>query len=82
MEPVFHAGDFVVVNRLAYVISAPKVGDVIALKDPRDEKVLIKRITKIDNNRFFVEGDNKKASTDSRKFGMIERHSIVGRVVE
>lgn len=50
-------------------------------RDPRDGKTIIKRIIKIENNRYFVEGDNKAASTDSRDFGMIDKDNIIGKVV-
>ncbi|MFV0247972.1 MAG: signal peptidase I [Tenacibaculum sp.] len=33
------------------------------------------------NNFFFVKGDNKKKSSDSRKFGVIPRKDIVAKVV-
>jgi nickel-type superoxide dismutase maturation protease len=81
MTPVLKNGDFVLVNRLAYFFKKPKKGDVIAVYDPRDKKVLIKRIINIQNKKYFIQGDNKKASTDSRKFGMIEKKSILGKVI-
>lgn len=81
MSPVLHNGDTVLVNRLSYLFKKPHIDDIIAVFDPRDHKILIKRITKIEHNRYFVEGDNKKASTDSRKFGMLEKKDIIGKVV-
>lgn len=81
MLPVLNHGDYVVVNRLAFLLSKPIIGDVIALRDPREGKVIIKRITKNVNNKYFVEGDNKKSSTDSRIFGMIERKDIIGKII-
>ena len=48
-------------------------------------KFLIKRITKIDpsddGDRYFVKGDNKRDSVDSRRLGRIGRREIVGKVV-
>lgn len=35
----------------------------------------------IPKNNFFVMGSNKKNSIDSRNFGLIEIHSIIGRVL-
>lgn len=81
MEPTIHCGSFAGVNRLAYIINKPKIGDVVAFRDPRDGKILIKRITDIKNDEYFVEGDNKSASTDSRKFGMISYKSIIGKLI-
>lgn len=81
MSPTLISGQIVVVNRLSYLFSKPKNGDIIAVKDPRDKKFLIKRITKISMDKYFVEGDNKKHSTDSRVFGMIGKQDIVGKVI-
>ena len=36
MEPAFTPGDRLIVNRLAYLRHAPRVGDVIVLRDPHD----------------------------------------------
>lgn len=58
-----------------------KENDMIVLKDPRSNKFLIKRIKKIKANTYWIEGDNKKASTDSRAFGFVEKQSILGKVI-
>lgn len=81
MEPALNNGDFVLVNRLAYVFNKPKVNDIVACRDPRDGKILAKRIKLIEDGKYFVLGDNKYSSTDSRIFGMINSGSIVGKVI-
>ena len=81
MSPTLNHGDEVLVNRLSFLFFKPKIGQVIALRDPRDKKVLIKRISKIQAKKYFVEGDNKQNSTDSRKFGMIEKSDIIGKII-
>ncbi len=48
--------------------------------DERD-KLFIKRITKIDKERYFVSGDNKNDSLDSRRIGWILKKDIVGKVL-
>ena len=78
MNPTFKAGDVVLVNRLSYIFSKPKIGDSVILKR---EKYIIKRVTKTKDNAFFVMGDNKKQSTDSRKFGWLNKKEIVGKVI-
>ncbi len=80
MEPTLHDGQIVLLNKLAYFFSLPKEKDIVALRDPRDKKILIKRIIKKEKNKFFVQGDNKAESTDSRKFGMIGKNDILGKV--
>lgn len=81
MHPTLQEREVVFVNRLSFLFHTPQIGDIIAFRDPRDKKVLIKRITKRVKEKYFVEGDNKKHSTDSREFGMIGRNDIVGKVI-
>jgi nickel-type superoxide dismutase maturation protease len=81
MEPTLKPNDEVLVSSLSYFFTSPKRNDIVAFKDPRDNKVLIKRITKIETKKIFVQGDNKKHSTDSREFGMIEKKAIIGKVI-
>jgi len=81
MLPTLPAGQSVMVNRMSYVFNQPQIGDIVALHDPRDGKVLIKRITKVEDKSYFVQGDNKSHSTDSRVFGMIGRKDIIGKVI-
>lgn len=35
--------------------------------------------TKLDENDYFVLGDNRQASSDSRRWGPVPRHYIIGR---
>jgi len=45
MEPSLHSGEFVIVNKLAYKIGEPKLGDIIVFHYPRDpEQEYIKRV--------------------------------------
>ncbi len=78
MCPAFKSGDVVLVNKLAYFLSKPKIRDVIEVKR---EKYINKRITKIDGDQFFIQGDNKKESTDSRNFGWVGRKEILGKIM-
>lgn len=65
MQPNFHTGNLVIVNRLAYFFSAPQRGDVIVLHNPRYEggDDLIKRVIGLPNEtvelkdgRVYVNG--------------------------
>ncbi|HUQ84699.1 MAG TPA: nickel-type superoxide dismutase maturation protease [Candidatus Limnocylindrales bacterium] len=81
MSPTLKPGQNVLVSRMSYLIAKPKIGDIIAVKDPGDGKTIIKRISEVKNNKYFVLGDNKEHSTDSRKFGMLDRQNIIGKVI-
>ena len=112
-------------NRASYVTSEPRQNDIVALKDPRDKAIDVKRIiampeqlvyikdgrvyvdgklliepyllpntptspegrsasefVHVGKNQFFVMGDNRLNSADSRTFGSVPRQSILGKVVE
>lgn len=64
-----------------YYFTNPKVGDIIVFNHVVPPFVFCKKITKINGNRIWVEGENKKKSIDSRKFGFIERKNIIGKVI-
>ncbi len=81
MIPILKHGQVVLVNRLSYFLTEPKIGDLVALIDPRDKKVLIKRLARIKNYQYFVLGENKKQSTDSRAFGWLKKKDIIGKII-
>ena len=83
MEPNFKTGDYVLVNKLSYTFGNPSKGDVIVLKHPKEKnKFLIKRISVVTNSdEYYVVGDNKSYSQDSRHFGPIKKNLIVGKVL-
>mgnify|MGYP001620075050 CR=1 FL=1 len=82
MLPDFHPGDFIILNRWAYTFGVPKIGDCIALKDPRENGlVLIKRVSGVKKDGIFFRGDNSNASTDSRTIGAVARKAIIGKVL-
>ena len=81
MEPTLKPGDYVIVNKLVYVFRKPKENDVVVFRHPKEKKkFLIKRIYSVNGNKFFVVGDNKSYSTDSRHFGSIDKSLIVGKM--
>lgn len=80
MEPFIKNKDTVLVSGIIYLFINPKVNDIVAFRD-KEGKVLVKRITESHNNDYFVEGDNKKDSLDSKAFGAILKRSILGKVI-
>lgn len=81
MTPLLRPNDRILASPLPYLFKKPKIKDIIVCIDPRNGKILIKRLIKIVNNKYFVAGENQKASTDSKNFGFLGRKDIIGKVV-
>ena len=124
MVPTFQNGNYLITEKISYRFGGPKRGDIIVLKNPRDESQdFIKRIIaapsdtiRIDNglvfvneqilnepylppdiqtpsgafltegstitagpNQYYVLGDNRGHSSDSREWGSITKEEIVGK---
>jgi nickel-type superoxide dismutase maturation protease len=79
MEPTIRNGETVLVSNLFYSFKTPKIGDIVAFRG-KDE-ALIKRITNINREKYFLEGDNQRDSLDSRTFGLISKQKILGKVI-
>jgi nickel-type superoxide dismutase maturation protease len=82
MIPNLKPGDEVLVNPRAYRQQAPQIGDLVLARRPDREVVtMIKRVSAVyQDGRLLLLGDNPAASTDSRTFGPVSRHYIVGKV--
>jgi signal peptidase I len=123
MENTFHTGEYLIVDQLSYELHAPKRGEVIVFRYPKDpSKFFIKRVialpgetitiegstVRISNpqypngfildepyiksmengsdltevlgdREYFVMGDNRDQSSDSRFWGVLQEERIVGR---
>ena len=78
MAPLLLPGDRLLVVSLLRL----RVGDVVALRDPRDAgRVLVKRVASLRGGTVEVLGDNAAASTDSRTFGPVPLRALLGRAV-
>ena len=132
MVPTLENGQYILVSKLAYLLSNPSRGDVVVLRHPdRNGRTYIKRIVGLPGdqvnvevgdiyidgnilgdlrrtedaalwengdlgatigprdpldqgwilkeNQYFVAGDNRSASDDSRTFGPVDRNMILGK---
>lgn len=79
MSPKFSEDDSVLVSSIPFIFGKPKKGDVVIFE--KYHRLYIKRIKKIDNEKYFLVGDNKKDSQDSRRFGYVMRKQIKGKVI-
>lgn len=58
MEPTLHTGEFVIVNKLAYKIGSPHIGDVIVFHFPRDPaQEYIKRVIGLSGDKVVISQD-------------------------
>lgn len=124
MDPTFHTGDYLIVDKISYEIGIPKRNTVVVFKYPNDpKKSFIKRIIglpgetvivkdntvkiinaenpdgflldqsyvvhqsvqntdkKLGETEYFVMGDNRTDSYDSRYWGPLDKKYIQGRPV-
>jgi signal peptidase I len=56
MEPTYHEGQLIVLNRLAYRFEDPARGDVVAIPLAGGNALLVKRIVALPGERFHIEG--------------------------
>lgn len=124
MFPTYHNGNYLITEKISYRLGNPKKGDVVVLKNPRDESQdFIKRVIAIPGDtikiergsifingqqtaepylpsgtntkagafltegatikaapdQYFVVGDNRDHSSDSREWGAVTKEKIIGR---
>jgi nickel-type superoxide dismutase maturation protease len=78
MRPALEPGD----RLLVVGFLRPRPGDIVAVVDPREgRRVMVKRVSAVDAAGLTVLGDDPTASTDSRTFGPVPRHLVLGRAV-
>lgn len=81
MEPTLDEGSTVLVNRWAYRRRPPREGDIVVLRHPREDRLLVKRVVRVEGEGCLVAGDRGEWSVDSHAFGPVPRDLIVGKVV-
>jgi len=78
MLPTYRPGDWLLVSGWAPI----SAGCVVLLRHPMERRrYVVKRAVGRRGDRWWVEGDNAGASTDSRHFGPVAPDAIVGRVL-
>ena len=91
MSPGYKKGERLLVSPILLLFSKPTEGDIVVIQHPKDQdrKVLKRIIGKpgdriegvdLGEDEYFVLGDNKGVSEDSRHFGPIRKNQILGKV--
>lgn len=85
MYPTLKDGQLVWVDYTSETIRKVKIGDILLFKNPQGDNLIIKRLTKIDNEKgFWMRGDNQfpLESTDSNNFGYVNRILMKGKILD
>lgn len=81
MAPALLPGDRLFVLRWTW-ISGLRSGDVVVTHDPTNTpSFLVKRLALSSPGGYVLLGDNAAASRDSRAFGPVPLHLLIGRVL-
>lgn len=79
MQPLIIDNEKVLTSSIPYFFSKPKENDIVAFN--YKNKIFIKKIKDIKDGKYFLEGENKDDSLDSKKIGWIERKNILGKII-
>ena len=81
MERTLKEGDLVTYKKLNQKNIDLEIGDIVVASHSKiKNKLIIKRIHRIYQNKFDLRGDNSFSSTDSRELGLFELDLIIGKV--
>jgi len=78
MLPHYRDGDYVLA--LSAKLCRLREGDVWLVNHP-SYGAIIKRILKIDGQRFWLVSDNTHEGTSTEKLGLLEQHNLIGKVI-
>jgi signal peptidase I len=96
MQPTLINHQLLVINLAAFQLHDPKVGDVVIVQYSGNRSVhFVKRVVGVPGdtvlfhqaplvlqaNQYFIEGDNRDHSTDSRVYGPVLGEDILGKEV-
>jgi nickel-type superoxide dismutase maturation protease len=82
MAPLLKQGDEVLLDPHAYRKHHPEIGEIVVARHPHSADFkIVKRVAFVDEDGgCFLVGDNRAASEDSRKFGVVSAEHLLGRV--
>ena len=79
MGPTLETGDIIIFKPINKRNIYLKEGDIVIARHPLTlNRLIIKRLLRIEKNGYFLIGDNRDSSIDSRHFGIINPKKIIG----
>lgn len=85
MYPTIKPGQYILVDTWVYNETFPEYMDIVVIKRAKTNNWMVKRISKWPNDQtmnggmWFLLGDNKAQSFDSRNFGGVSNEEIIGK---
>ena len=94
MEPTLRPGALVLVDQRVYRRRSPRRGEIVVARLgasgracvkrliglPHDELVVGNRLWQLQADEYFLVGDSRDQSADSRELGPVRQADVVGRV--
>ena len=80
MFPTLKSDESIFINPHHYKTNPILEGELVLVKHPNEDLLIVKRIAFTENESVFLIGDNPKQSTDSRHFGSVSKDLILGKV--
>ncbi|MBK8640584.1 MAG: S26 family signal peptidase [Chromatiaceae bacterium] len=86
MYPTLKPGHFILLDTWVYRDVAPQLNDVVVFQHDGEGQWLVKRLSNWPDGElqhhdlFYMLGDNRRVSLDSRSFGGIAEQQLVGKV--
>lgn len=78
MMSTLQPGDLLLVARRGRILP----GDIVMVRRPdRPGLIVVKRVLARDPDGWWLEGDNPDRSDDSRLFGVVPEHAVLGRIL-
>ena len=91
MSPNYNDGDWLLFRLLSAKSKSGKlVGKVVLIQRQSQvgtDFLQVKRVIRVDKSnesneiKFWIEGDNKSASTDSRSWGALDSNEVIGKLI-
>ncbi len=87
MSPNYNDGDWLLFRLLPAKVRVGKVVLIQRQSQVGTDFLQVKRVIRVDKSnesneiKFWVEGDNKENSTDSRSWGALDSSEIIGKLI-